>query len=364
MERSPLVRAAIVLVAIAAALYLMSFLWRVAGFLFDLLIMAFIAWIIASNVRRLAKRVQRVTHLSFGPAVGIAYLIVLLPIIFLLALVVPLAVGQAVTLSRKLPELASGSPEFLSQIQGIANRLGIQVDLASVYPKDALTNAAGSIGTWISAHAVDIAQRTLATLFQVVLLLILSVYMVLEGNRLASVFFRLLPRNWHDEAVYIYDSMDSIFESWLRGVLIVGGIFASAVFIVMMIARIPYAVPVAVIAGLLVVIPFIGDFIAIGLPVAIAITEGSFGKAALVGGVLLVMDILVINMFVSPRVIGGAVRLPTVFVVLSVLLGARVAGPWGAFLSVPVAALIYSTAISFADRAKNGAKELQAVEDI
>ena len=67
---------------------------------------------------------------------------------------------------------------------------------------------------------------------------------------------------------------------------------------------------------------------------------------------------LVLNLFVSPRVLGQAVRLPTVLVILGVLLGAKLAGPWGALLGVPVAGLVYSSVIAFADRAQGRTDQL------
>ena len=56
------------------------------------------------------------------------------------------------------------------------------------------------------------------------------------------------------------------------------------------------------------------------------------------------------------------VHLPVAFVFLSVLLGTKLEGPWGAFLGVPIFALFYSMMIAFADRAKSGKQFLKPVE--
>ena len=359
MENNGLFRAAAVALVLAASVYFVAVMLQLAGFMFDLLIVVFLAWIISSNSRRLSLWLQRMTHVPFGVSVALAYVIILLPVIVLLALFVPLAVGQAANLARVVQDLSAEAPAIFETVQTIAERFGVEADLRGLYETRLLAQAGAAIGDWLSTNAFNIARTTAGTLFQLFLVFSLSVYMVLEGNRLGTVFLRIAPHTWHDEIEFIYGTMDRVFSQWLRGVVIIGTIFATMTFVVMLIAGLPYAVAFSLIAGLLVLVPFIGDFIAIGLPVAAALSEGEVGTALVVGGILVALDVLVINMFISPRVLGNAVRLPTVFVILSVLVGAKMAGAFGAFLGVPVAGLIYSTVIAFADRAQGRTANLE-----
>ena len=287
-----------------------------------------------------------------------AYLAVLSPVVVFFTLLIPIAVGQAVRLSASLPELAEDAPRLLDRVQSIATSFGFDVDLSGIYETEFVSQAGRIVGEWLLANSFSIAQTTVGTLFQAFIIATLSVYIVLEGERLSTVILRVVPQQMHDEVRFVYATMDRIFEQWLRGVVIIGGIFAATTFVVMSIAGLPYAVVFSLAAGVLVIIPFIGDFIAIGLPVTAALLDGSFLEAAIVGGVLVGIDVLVLNLFVSPRVLGQAVRLPTVLVILGVLLGAKLAGPWGALLGVPVAGLVYSSVIAFADRAQGRTDQL------
>ncbi len=308
MENSRLFRTAALLLIVASASYLVTQVWQLFAFLFDLLLVVFLAWIIASNIQRLVQWLHIRTGVRFGLAVAVAYVAVLSPVVAFFTLFIPIAVGQAVQLSASLPELAEDAPRLLERAQSIATDLGFDVDLSGIYEAEFVSQAGRLVGEWLLTNSFSIAQTTVGALFQMFIIATLSVYIVLEGERLSNVFLRVVPRQMHDEVRFVYATMDRIFEQWLRGILIIGGIFALTTFTVMSVAGLPYAVVFSLAAGLLVIIPFIGDFIAIGLPVTAALLDGSILKAAAVGGVLVGIDVLVLNLFVSPRVLGQAVR--------------------------------------------------------
>ncbi|MDA1096598.1 MAG: AI-2E family transporter, partial [Chloroflexi bacterium] len=231
MERSILFRTAAVFVVLAAGVYLAAVMLRLAGFMFDLLIVVFLAWIISSNGRRLSIWLQRVTHVPFGVSVALAYVIILVPVIVMLALFVPLAVGQVANLARVVQDLSAEAPAVFESVQTIAERFGVEADLRGLYETRLLAQAGTAIGNWLSTNAFNIARTTAGTMFQLFLVFSLSVYMVLEANRLGAVFLRIMPRGWHDEIEFVYGTMDRVFSQWLRGVVIIGSIFATMTFV-------------------------------------------------------------------------------------------------------------------------------------
>ncbi len=363
MGQSVLFRAAAVIVFIVGLIYLLSVVLSIVGFLSELILTVFFAWIVAANIHRLALWVKRFVPGGLGSAVAVAYLVVLVPTIVFLAFIVPVTVGQVIQLAGSLPAMVENAPRFLEGIQSVATRLGIQVDLASAYPQDSLTDAMNGLNTWMSDNALAIAGGTLGLVLRVVLILILSVYFVADGTRLGGTLRRLLPDSWHDEADFIYSAMNTIFQGWLRGVVVVSAVFAIFTLAIMLVLGIPYAVPIALMCGLILILPLIGDPIAIFLPAVAALQTGNYGAAAIIVVALFLIDSFLIRNYLYPRVMGSAVNLPVSLVFLSVLFGAQIAGLWGAMLGVPIFAMVYSLAIAFADRAKSGAAQLQPVAD-
>ena len=362
MKSHGLFRTALIVITTAALVYLASVLWHIAGLLFDLLLAMFLAWIIATNILNLIEAIQARTRLRFSLAAALAYLIVLTPILLFVIVIVPLAIGQAAQLSRALPGLLEDVPRLLSSLQGLADGLGIDVDLATVYPQDFVTQATTAIGDWLRGNAFDLAQRTMGAFFQVLVIVSLSVFIVFEEGILGETFSRILPRGWLEDAGFVYRTMASVFRTWLRNVLIIGSIFGIVTFALMTILGLPYAVTISALGGFLVIIPFLGDFIAIGLPIFVALSLGAFDKAIIVGAALAAIDFIVINMFISPRLMAHSFRLPATFIILAALLGAQVVGPWGAFWGVPVVALVYSATIASTDRVQGRTGEMFGAE--
>ena len=100
--------------------------WQLFTFLFDLLLVVFLAWIIASNIRRLVQWLHIRTGVRFGLAVLTAYVAVLSPVVVFFTLFIPIAVGQAVQLSVSLPELAENAPRLLELAPVDCNRSGVR----------------------------------------------------------------------------------------------------------------------------------------------------------------------------------------------------------------------------------------------
>ncbi len=348
-------------------MYLIQGISDLFSVLFDVLILIFLAWILSAAVRRLANLVGTYVPRPPWAAVPIAYLIILLPVVALIALLVPLTISQTISLSRDLPDFAVRLSGFMSSVNEFFDSLrtaggGVQETTTTEDPLLALSATAS---TWVQDNALGIVGSTTNILIQTIFCISLSFYMTIEREQLSALFYRLLPAEYHERASMVLGHLDRTFFSYLKGISIVVVLYSAAITVTMLAAGLPFALPIGITAGLVQLVPIIGEVAAIGIPITIALLTGSVTTAIIVA-VALVSWSLFMNNFVLPRVYGKAVRMPGFFVLLAVVIGTRFAGPWGAMLGVPVAGFIYSLIFAWGElrqAQENGTEEAAADEE-
>ena len=345
-------RLAIAIITLAAGVYLIQGISDLFSVLFDVLILIFLAWILSAAVRRLANVVEVYVPQPTWAAVPIAYLIILLPVAALIGLLVPLTISQTVTLSEDLLDFAVRLSGFMSSINEFFDSLRAAGGGEEAAATDPLLAFSSTASAWVQDNALGIAGSTTNILIQTVFCISLSFYMTIEREQLSGLFYRLLPVEYHERASVVLAHLDRTFFSYLKGISIVVVLYSAAITATMLVAGLPFALPIGITAGLIQLVPIIGEVAAIGIPITIALLTGSVTTAIMVA-VALISWSLFMNNFVLPRVYGRAVRMPGFFVLLAVVIGTRFAGPWGAMLGVPVAGFIYSLIFAWGELRQN-----------
>ena len=357
-------RLAIAIITLAAGVYLLKGISDLFSLLFDFLLLIFLAWILSAAVRRLAGVVATYVPRPYWAAIPIAYLIILLPVVALIGLLVPVTIAQMFDLSRNLPDFAVRMSGLLSAVNEFFDSLGAAGGGAEATATDPLLALGATASAWIQDNALGIVGSTTNILIQTIFCISLSFYMTIEKDELLGLFFRLLPAEYHDRASAIMSHLDRTFFSYLKGISIVVVLYSAAITTTMLAAGLPFALPIGITAGLIQLVPIIGEFAAIGIPITIALLTGSV-TTAIVVSVALISWSLFMNNVVLPRVYGRAVRMPGFFVLVAVVLGTRFAGPWGAMLGVPVAGFIYSLIFAWGElgQSENAEAEEATVEE-
>ena len=345
-------RLAIAVVTLAAGVYLIQGISDLFSVLFDVLILIFLAWILSAAVRRLANFVEVYVPNPTWAAVPLAYLIILLPVVALIGLLVPLTISQTVTLSEDLPDFAVRLSGFMSSINEFFDSLRAAGGGEETATTDPLLAFSSTASAWVQDNALGIVGSTTNIFIQTIFCISLSFYMTIEREQLRGLFYRLLPVEYHERASVVLAHLDSTFFSYLKGISIVVVLYSAAITTIMLVAGLPFALPIGITAGLVQLVPIIGEVAAIGIPITIALLTGSVTTAIMVA-VALISWSLFMNNFVLPRVYGRAVRMPGFFVLLAVVIGTRFAGPWGAMLGVPVAGFIYSLIFAWGELRQN-----------
>jgi predicted PurR-regulated permease PerM len=178
----------------------------------------------------------------------------------------------------------------------------------------------------------------------VFIILILSYYLTLDGHRLGAALLAALPMAYRDDARYFFASVNRAFGGFMRGQLTQALIYALGTAAVMSLAGLQLVLLSSVAALVFMLIPFVGPFLALALPliVSLATAPEVFWAVLLV---LFILQQIVVNV-IAPRLMSQTIGMHPLLVFLAVLGGAKVAGVWGAIFGVPILG-VASTMVSF-----------------
>jgi predicted PurR-regulated permease PerM len=327
-----------ILIAVGVFL-LVVFVRQLSGVLLTFLMAAILAYVLNPLVRRLERwRVPRILAV-----VGVFVVLALAVVTALLVLIIP-AVGQVQSLiqnpealvermnallawARELPYVG----ERIAQINQKAITGFIQSNAPSA--GQVLQGATGFIGGVFGAFG---------TVLNLVLMLIVSIYLLLDRERITRAVLGTFPHMVRDHAVELFHAVEGTLIKYLKGQLalcaIMGVIGAAIAFFV--IGR--YALVIGLWVGLTEIIPVIGAFLGAIPAVLIALFVGGFYKALIVAGLFLVAQQIEGNLLV-PRIMGGSVGVHPLWVLFATLAATALYGIVGAIFAVPIVAIVAAT---------------------
>jgi predicted PurR-regulated permease PerM len=347
--RDPWLRALSVLGCAIAGFYLISLLWQVVQEFADIILLFFLAWLVAFVLEPVVGTLVegRVTRLA---AIALTYLTLLVLLSLGVILLVPALSLQIVEVARNLPGYVEQATALLTVVQGTLNAwlLGhgspILLDIGSALNPQDLSRRADALGPPILSNAIGFATGAATLLVQVLIMLILSFYFMVDGARLAESLITGLPLRAQDDARFLVASIHRAFAGFLRGQMIQSLVGGLGTGLIMSALHVDYALLSSVVAGLVLLIPFVGPVAAVVLPVTIALLTHPEVTVYLFVA-LLALQQVIFNV-IAPRILSQQVGLHPLLVFFAVLTGARVAGVWGAIFGVPLLA-VFGQMISF-----------------
>ncbi len=318
------------------AVLLLQLVFGFLGGFSQILLILFLAWLLAFAMSPVARFFETQLHLSRGLAVGVSYLFALIGLGFVL-----FTTGAAIT--QQVAQATTDFPATAKQIEatlaGYQRTLGLDrfdIHLVTLFrsAQDQVGNLAGAI----FSQAQEIAGATLTTLGSLFLILILSLYMLADSQRLLGKLNRVVPRQYSDEMQILEGSVARAFGGFLRAQLVLAIIQALLVAVVGVVFHIPYLFLVGTLSALAMVIPFFGPPLALIPPIVAAwiYTPDTW----LISAVILVAVQTVLVNWLQPRLMRGALGMHPILVLVGLLVGAQVAGVWGAIFAIPVLAVL------------------------
>ncbi|MFZ5974454.1 MAG: AI-2E family transporter [Bacillota bacterium] len=318
-----------------AALFVLLILFILAGpglwqALLPVWLAAALAYALFPIVRALEKRMAR--------SLAVSIVLVLLLAVFAAVLVwlIPLAVKQASDLIQNIPNYIERVKDTLPQWQQWLNKYSIPIDLYRVLD-DFVKNMSGYLTNFLPG--VMGAASALAGAVVVILLTPLYIFYYLkERERFINGILYYVPFHIRPLIRNIGHRIHIVLGKFFRAQLLIAIITAVLITAAYFIVGQSYAILFGFIMGVFSLFPYIGPILGAIPPIVVSLFAGDAQWVSTLLAIVVVQQI--IGAVIAPRILGKEVELHPVYILTAILVGAYIAGLWGALLAIPVTLII------------------------
>lgn len=349
-ESPPWSRTTKVIVAVGALLFFILLAWRFQSLIAMLVLALMLAYILNPLINIIDKELK----LRRGPVITIVYLLVAAAVIWGIINLGVAIFQQTQDLIRLAPSLIQQATELIESITGRTEPINIgpiTID-PLVIPWEQISAQLLNILEPTLSQSGQILTRLATSTFRVItnalFIFLISIYVANELPRFGEYVRRFAETpGYGRDAEELMRRLGPIWGAYLRGQVLLALIIFLIVWIGLTILGVNNALALGALAGLLEFVPTLGPIIS----AAVAIIITFFQPDNIVLGytlvpwqhALLVLGLMVIvqqieNIFLVPRILGGALELHPLIVIVGVLMGASIAGILGAVLAAPVIA--------------------------
>src|SRR3989442_6540238 len=296
------------------------------------------AGVLAFVLLPVVSLLERRLSLPRTAAAAIVFLGLLAAIIGGGRLLVPLALDQLRDLQRPLPTLVANPQNTLAET---ADQVGLE-DLDALIVNFA---GIGDLTQMVARGAVPFIVVLGHFLLELLVFLIAAFFLLRDAPRLFQWFRRILPASQRNELIPLFAQVNTLLGRYVRGQMFLIGVMSTVTFVGLSILQVPFVLLLAIMTGVLEVIPIVGPItagaiaclVALGHPAPWGLSQ--IWYVAIVAAMYTVLRHLE-DYFVIPFVIGRIVKLHPAVVIFSLLTGGALFGLLGVLVAVPVAATL------------------------
>lgn len=288
----------------------------------DILLLLFISFIFMSAMRPGVDTLER-RKIPRIIAVLMIYVVVIGVLVLFGTLIVPPLVSETVRLANNLPQYLGTMPDYIN-----ANVNSFFAQLAP-----------------ITQNLAKITIGVFSNIVTVFTVLVLNFYFLLEHKQLHQFLDMFVGKETGDNVARVIHKIEDRMGAWVRGELLLMLIIGLMSYLGLTILGVNYALALAILAGLLEVVPFIGPIISAVPAVLVAFTI-SPGLAVAVIALYFIIQQFENNLIV-PSVMQKAVGIPPLASLLALMIGGKLGGTIGIVLAVPLLLVIQSIVYEF-----------------
>lgn len=301
------------IVFIIVFLLLLWFLFQVR----EIIYWVFISFILMSAFKPWAESLERF-HIPRALSVLIMYLLIITVLVIVGTVMFPPFIVQTIHLVESLPAYINRVIPFV--------QLDPQVATQQITP----------IGENIVKLTVGLFNNILA-LFTI---FVIAFYLTIERGKLGNNLSQFMGEESAKPVVKVISRIEERLGAWVRGQIILAVVIGALTFVGLSAVNIPFALSLALLAGLLEIVPIIGPIIAAIPAIIIAFTISPL-LALATTALYIIIQQGEANVVV-PFVMKKAVGLPPLVTIIALMAGAKVAGIGGAILAVPIVVTVES----------------------
>ena len=297
------------------------------------LILVFIALILASGLQPFIAWIRGHLRIGRGPTILLVYAGFLIVVVAMALIVVPVAIAQLDKTMASLPPFFERARDWASTVRpaGVSRSLIALIDAAArtIQPAAGAAPAPGQV--------VQVGLTLAETITSVLTLLTVVYFWLTEHARLQRYVLAFAPQNRRKRARDVWNAAETRLGMWVRGQLILMASIGIGAAVVYSILGVPAALLLGLIAALAEAIPIVGPLLG-AIPAVFVAATVSPQLALAVAAAYVVLQLIVGNIL-GPLVMRTTTGISPFLVILSVLIGGAAGGFVGALLAVPIAAV-------------------------
>lgn len=299
----------------------------------DIIALVFISLILASAFDPTVDYLQqRRIPRAFG--------IILIYIVFFSALTM-VVIGISKPIANEVRNIAQDIPHYYQEINKSLERF----QSAPLFGTDRTTPIRGGLDEALvnltqlaSGNVLPVASTIFGGLITIMMALVITFYFSVQESAVKQFIVWLTPKGKEEKTIQIIEKIQTRLGLWLRGQLLLSLIIFIITYVGLKLLGIQYALVLALLAGFFEVVPYLGPILSAVPAIFLSLISpwGGWFKAVLVMVLYMVVQ-QAENHIIVPKVMSRTVGLNPLIVIISILIGAKVAGVAGALVAVPVA---------------------------
>ncbi|MBG1260693.1 AI-2E family transporter [Nostoc sp. CCCryo 231-06] len=280
----------------------------------------------------LSYPVQWLRHfLPHGVAVAVVFLFSIVIIGSLIITVGLTVLSQGQQLIDSITGFVNSLIPLLERLEGLLRSRNLQIDLSFI--EEQLRNQA--VSSLVTSLAI--LQGFMTNFVTFILIAVVAFFMLLDGDKLWNFTIKIVPKQRRNRFTNI---IRRSFLGFFRGQLLLSAFLTSTTFLVFLILKVPFALILSVIVGILDIIPGIGATLGVSAVTLVVLSQGVWLALKVLIACIVLQQIQ--DNLIAPRIMQDALNLNPVVVFFALLVGAKVAGLLGVFISIPIAGVIVS----------------------
>lgn len=303
------------------------FLWYIHQIVLIFFVSLLLAALIDPFAEWFAKR-----HIPRGLSVLIVYTFLITVIALIVVGIIPIITDQYNQFTSNISVFSKGISNTFNSIEAFSSQHGLIQDIPSSLETlgDSATKSIGSFFTTVKDFFGGAAT--------VIIILVLTFYMVAEGEKMQKYFKSLAPVEYQPYLSEMAKKMQTKIGAWMRAQLLLGFIVGLTSFIGLQLLGVRYALILAILAGLFELIPYVGPIFS-AIPAAIvALAQAPILALAVIALYIIIQQLE--NNILVPKIMQKVTGLNPVISIMALLIGVKIGGIFGAIFAIPVAILI------------------------
>ncbi len=297
-------------------------------FIKDVVLIVLVAIILAALIMPLVDWLSE-KKIPRAISILIVYVVVLGLVGFLGSLIIPPVADQLKQIASRLPFLIERFSETFESMQKVSENYQVVEEFL---------RSLGNQLAGLADNAFILVVKILGGFVSFIAILALTFYLVVDKDGLRKFLSSILPSEYEKRTIRIINEIQNKIGLWLRGQLILMFFVGILALIGLLVLGIEYALTLALIFGVMEIVPIIGPIIA-GVPAIIL----AFDQSSALVPVIIFLYIIIQqfeNSVLVPKVMQKAVGLNPAVILVSILIGAKLMGIVGIIVAVPIATAV------------------------